>query len=193
MSGHKLHVFMYGHKIMSRHKNDGGNPMPDPDSDHRYRFHPVPRCVRHAAACEPCFSDHALIARYVEVEVALARAEARCGVIPDDAADEIAARVNVDALDFDHLRHETDIVGYPDPAARAPARRSSAARPGATCTGAPPRRTSWTPPSCCRCATALAIVEDDLAALRAHPGRSGREAPRHADGRAARICSRRCP
>ena len=28
------------------------------------------------------FSDHALISRYVEVEVALARAEARCGVIP---------------------------------------------------------------------------------------------------------------
>jgi 3-carboxy-cis,cis-muconate cycloisomerase len=59
------------------------------------------------------FSDYALISRYVEVEVALARAEARCGVIPEAAADEIAARVNVDTLDFDHLRHETDIVGYP--------------------------------------------------------------------------------
>ena len=59
------------------------------------------------------FSDLALISRYVEVEVALAKAEARCGVIPQDAAKEIAARSNVEALDFDLLRHETDIVGYP--------------------------------------------------------------------------------
>jgi 3-carboxy-cis,cis-muconate cycloisomerase len=59
------------------------------------------------------FSDHALISRYVEVEVALARAEARCGVIPADAAEAIAAKSNAGALDFDRLRHETDIVGYP--------------------------------------------------------------------------------
>ena len=32
---------------------------------------------------------------------------------PQDAAKEIAARSNVEALDFDLLRHETDIVGYP--------------------------------------------------------------------------------
>ena len=59
------------------------------------------------------FSDHALISRYVEVEIALARAEARCGVIPTEAAEEIAAKCNVAALDFDLLRQETDIVGYP--------------------------------------------------------------------------------
>jgi 3-carboxy-cis,cis-muconate cycloisomerase len=59
------------------------------------------------------FSDYALVSKYVEVEIALARAEARCGVIPAAAADEIAARANVDALDFDLLRQETDIVGYP--------------------------------------------------------------------------------
>lgn len=64
-------------------------------------------------AMRAVFSDHALITRYVEVEVALAKAEARCGVIPQDAADEIAARSSVDALDFDRLREETDIVGYP--------------------------------------------------------------------------------
>ena len=32
------------------------------------------------------FSDFSLISRYVEVEIALARAEARCGVIPAEAA-----------------------------------------------------------------------------------------------------------
>lgn len=59
------------------------------------------------------FSDHALISRYVEVEVALARAQGRCGVIPADAAGQIAARSKVEGLDLDLLRRETDIVGYP--------------------------------------------------------------------------------
>src|SRR4051795_13381634 len=59
------------------------------------------------------FSDLALISRYAEVEVALAKAEARCGVIPTEAAEEIAAKSNPATLDFDLLRHETDIVGYP--------------------------------------------------------------------------------
>src|SRR5262244_1870995 len=59
------------------------------------------------------FSDHALISRYVEVEIALARAQARCGVIPGKAAEQIAAKCYVASLDFDLLRRETDIVGYP--------------------------------------------------------------------------------
>lgn len=59
------------------------------------------------------FDDRTLIAKYVEVEVALARAEGRCKVIPAAAAEEIAARSSIDALDFDLLRHETEIVGYP--------------------------------------------------------------------------------
>jgi 3-carboxy-cis,cis-muconate cycloisomerase len=59
------------------------------------------------------FSDFALVSRYVEVEVALAKAEARCGVIPAEAAEEIARRADVAALDFDLLRQETDVVGYP--------------------------------------------------------------------------------
>jgi 3-carboxy-cis,cis-muconate cycloisomerase len=59
------------------------------------------------------FEDRTLVARYVEVEVALARAQARCGVIPEAAAREIAVRAQADALDFDLLRRETEIVGYP--------------------------------------------------------------------------------
>jgi 3-carboxy-cis,cis-muconate cycloisomerase len=59
------------------------------------------------------FSDISLISRYVEVEVALAKAEARCGVIPREAAAEIARRADAPALDFDRLRRETDVVGYP--------------------------------------------------------------------------------
>ncbi len=64
-------------------------------------------------AMREVFSDSSLIARYVEVEVALAKAEARCGVIPQEAADAIATRADAASLDLDALRHETDIVGYP--------------------------------------------------------------------------------
>lgn len=59
------------------------------------------------------FSDYALVGRYAEVEIALARAEAKCGVIPPEAAEAIAARTEVSALDFELLRRETDNVGYP--------------------------------------------------------------------------------
>lgn len=59
------------------------------------------------------FSDQALISRYVEVEVALAKAEARCGVIPVAAATDIARLCDATELDLDLLRQETHIVGYP--------------------------------------------------------------------------------
>ncbi|WP_395607845.1 adenylosuccinate lyase family protein [Pseudomonas sp. B22129] len=59
------------------------------------------------------FSDKALIERYIEVEVALARAEARCGVIPAEAAEQIAALSTYAALDLALMQHETEIVGYP--------------------------------------------------------------------------------
>ena len=59
------------------------------------------------------FSDKALIERYIEVEVALARAEARCGVIPAEAAEQIAALSQYEALDLALMQHETEIVGYP--------------------------------------------------------------------------------
>ena len=59
------------------------------------------------------FSDKALIERYIEVEVALARAEARCGVIPSEAAEQIAALSKYEALDLALMQHETEIVGYP--------------------------------------------------------------------------------
>lgn len=64
-------------------------------------------------AMRSVFSDRSLVGRYIEVEVALARAQARCGVIPADAAETIARESTLDRIDFDHLREETDIVGYP--------------------------------------------------------------------------------
>ena len=59
------------------------------------------------------FTDEALVGRYIEAEVALARAQARLGVVPQEAAKAIEAAAKSITIDFDKLRHETEIVGYP--------------------------------------------------------------------------------
>lgn len=49
----------------------------------------------------------------MEVEVALAKAQARAKVIPQDAADHIESHAQAASLDITKLREETEIVGYP--------------------------------------------------------------------------------
>lgn len=64
-------------------------------------------------AMRAVFSDETLAERYVEVEVALAQAEATVGVVPAAAAEAIAKRAKGLKLDLAQLKAETDIVGYP--------------------------------------------------------------------------------
>src|SRR5437764_14385225 len=78
-----------------------GNPMPALPTSTTVLDSILFRDAFGTPAMREVFSDLALISRYAEVEVALARAEARCGVIPAEAADEIARRTDVAALDFD--------------------------------------------------------------------------------------------
>ena len=60
------------------------------------------------------FADRSLIARYIEVEVALARAEAALRRDPGRRGrGRSPVSRDLDRVDFDHMRHETDIVGYP--------------------------------------------------------------------------------
>jgi 3-carboxy-cis,cis-muconate cycloisomerase len=64
-------------------------------------------------AMRAIFEDNALLARYTEVEVALARAQGKLGVIPAQAAKDIASKCDASRLDLDRLRKETETVGYP--------------------------------------------------------------------------------
>ena len=59
------------------------------------------------------FDEDALIQAYIDVEIALARAEAATGVIPEEAARDIAARASLAMVDRERLRRETLNVGYP--------------------------------------------------------------------------------
>jgi 3-carboxy-cis,cis-muconate cycloisomerase len=64
-------------------------------------------------AMREVFADEATVARYVEVEVALAAAEARAGVIPQAAADAIRRHARAKTIDLAKLKDETELVGYP--------------------------------------------------------------------------------
>jgi 3-carboxy-cis,cis-muconate cycloisomerase len=64
------------------------------------------------------FGDDPFLARCIEVEAALARAQGRLGVIPAEAADAITHAANAlvsgrEALDLARLKNQTETVGYP--------------------------------------------------------------------------------
>ena len=59
------------------------------------------------------WSDENRTQRYLDVEAALARAQAGLGVIPAEAAAEITKQAKVDRIDFEKLRQQTERIGYP--------------------------------------------------------------------------------
>ena len=59
------------------------------------------------------FDDRALVQCWLDVEAALARAEAQVGLIPHEAAEEITLRARADLIDLHELRVGTNLVGYP--------------------------------------------------------------------------------
>jgi len=59
------------------------------------------------------FSDYALLQRWLDVEVALAQAEADIGVIPCEAADEIARKGRAELIDTAWVKREIDRTLHP--------------------------------------------------------------------------------
>jgi 3-carboxy-cis,cis-muconate cycloisomerase len=66
-----------------------------------------------STAMRAVFSDTAMIQRYLDVEAALARAQAKIGIVPVAAAEAISAVAQVERVDWDRLSARTAIVGYP--------------------------------------------------------------------------------
>ncbi|MBS7458129.1 class-II fumarase/aspartase family protein [Coralloluteibacterium stylophorae] len=65
------------------------------------------------AGMRAVFGSDAFVRRCVEVEVALAAAQARLGIVPEAAAEGIARAAAHHVFDMERLRHETALVGYP--------------------------------------------------------------------------------
>jgi 3-carboxy-cis,cis-muconate cycloisomerase len=59
------------------------------------------------------FDSDAFVSRCVETEVALAKAQARLGLIPEAAAEAIAVAARKIRFDQSRLTRETEVVGYP--------------------------------------------------------------------------------
>jgi 3-carboxy-cis,cis-muconate cycloisomerase len=64
-------------------------------------------------AMRSVFSDENRVQKYLDFEAALARAQARLGIIPNEAAEEICRHCHAAEIDFGKLKRETERIGYP--------------------------------------------------------------------------------
>ena len=138
------------------------------------------------------FSDEQRTGYYLEIEAALARVQARLGIIPQEAAREIGSKCRVENIDFAKLKAADRAHRLSDPRRGAADRRALRATGSANgATGAPPRRTSPTPRPSCRSAPRSIWSKTTW---RRSPPRSptlrGAIATRRWPG--AATCSRRC-
>src|SRR5215471_15571400 len=59
------------------------------------------------------FSDENRVQKYLDFEAALARAQAKLGIIPKEAAAEIVRHCSADKIDMAKLKEATERIGYP--------------------------------------------------------------------------------
>ena len=59
------------------------------------------------------WSDENRTAQYLAIERALAVVQGRLGIIPHEAADEIVRNCDIDKIDMDKLKAQTERIGYP--------------------------------------------------------------------------------
>ena len=64
-------------------------------------------------AMRQVWSDENRTAQYLAIEKALAIVQGRLGIIPQEAADEIARNCDLGKIDMDKLRQQTERIGYP--------------------------------------------------------------------------------
>src|SRR5581483_2292054 len=64
-------------------------------------------------AMRSVWSDENRVQKYLDFEAALARAQARLKIIPQEAADEIVRHCDVKEIDMAKLKEATERIGYP--------------------------------------------------------------------------------
>ncbi|HBQ36923.1 MAG TPA: 3-carboxy-cis,cis-muconate cycloisomerase [Rhodobacteraceae bacterium] len=65
-----------------------------------------------SAQMRAVFSDEARFSSWLEAEIALARAQARVGIIPQEAADKIATAAILENINLEEMKAEFDRVGF---------------------------------------------------------------------------------
>ena len=71
------------------------------------------RDIFSTAEMRQVFSDETRTGYYLEIEAALARAQARLGIIPEKAAHEIVRQCRIENIDLVRLKTQTERIGYP--------------------------------------------------------------------------------
>ena len=71
------------------------------------------RDIFSTAEMRQVFSDEARVGYYLEIEAALAKVQARLGVIPEKAAQEIVRQCRTENIDLARLKQQTERIGYP--------------------------------------------------------------------------------
>jgi 3-carboxy-cis,cis-muconate cycloisomerase len=64
-------------------------------------------------AMRTVFSDASRVQKYLDFEAGLAKAQAKLGIIPKEAAEEIVRHCSADKIDMAKLREATERIGYP--------------------------------------------------------------------------------
>src|SRR4051794_19976099 len=71
------------------------------------------RDIFSAEAMRRIWSDENRTQKYLDIEAALARVQGRLGIIPTEAAEEIARHCTLDQIDMAKLKEQTERIGYP--------------------------------------------------------------------------------
>src|ERR1700732_477276 len=129
------------------------------------------------AAMRAAFGELGFLARCTEVEAALARAQARVGIVPPEAAAAIskAAEAVIEqpqSLDLARLKRETETVGYPIlPLVRQLAERAGEA--GRWLDWGATSQDIMDTAAVLQIREGLGLIEADLTAVRGHLARLG--------------------
>ena len=109
--------------------------------------------------------------------------QGRLGIIPQEAADEIVRHCDIDKIDMEKLRAQTERIGYPDPRRRLAAQRAVPRQLGEYCHWGATTQDITDTATVLQIREALALVDADLAAISKALADLGAALPRHADGR----------
>ena len=114
------------------------------------------------------FSDENRVQCYLDIEAALARVQARLGLIPQRAADEITAKCTLDIIDMDKLRSKTELIGYPVLPVVQQLVAACADHLGEYCHWGATTQDITDTATIMQIRQALSLIEEDLAAISGH-------------------------
>ncbi|HYZ20925.1 MAG TPA: 3-carboxy-cis,cis-muconate cycloisomerase [Rhodopila sp.] len=113
------------------------------------------------------WSDENRTRHYLAIEAALARVQARLGIIPQGAADEIVSVCHISRIDMAKLRAQTERIGYPVLGVVSQINALCRDKLGEYCHWGATTQDITDTATVLQIREALALVEDDLSAISA--------------------------